>query len=45
MARKAVTNERNPKDHIGRGGKTVLARHKGKLPKPPKHMNNSRRGR
>jgi len=44
MARKAVTNEKNPKDHIGRGGKTVLSKHTGKLPKPPKHMG-TRKGR
>lgn len=44
MARKAVINEKNPKDHIGRGGKVVLSRHKGKLPKPPKHMG-TRKGR
>lgn len=44
MARKAVINERNTKDHIGRGGKTVLPKHKGKLPKPPKHMG-TRKGR
>jgi len=44
MARKSVTNEKNPKDHIGRGGKTVLPKHKGKLPKPPKHMG-TRKGR
>jgi hypothetical protein len=44
MQRKAVTNEKNTKDHIGRGGKTVLAKHKGKLPRPPKHMG-TRKGR
>lgn len=44
MARKSVTNEKNPRDRIGRGGKVVLAKHKGKLPKPPKHMG-TRKGR
>jgi hypothetical protein len=44
MPRKAKTNETNTKDHIGRGGKTVLPRHAGKITKPAKHMG-TRKGR
>jgi len=44
MARKAVTNQKNTKDHIGRAGKTVLPRLAGKVAKPPKHMG-TRKGR
>lgn len=38
MARKAITNEKNPKDHIGRAGHTVLEKHKGKIAKPVPKM-------
>jgi hypothetical protein len=42
--KKQRTNQANTRDRIGRGGKVVLAKHKGKLPKPPKHMG-TRKGR
>jgi hypothetical protein len=46
MARKAITNEKNPKDSNTRAGKVVLDRHKGKLPKTaPKMKNLQRKGR
>ena len=34
------TNEQNPKDNIGRGGKVVMERHKGNVPKKPLKMKN-----
>jgi len=34
------TNEHNPKDNIGRGGKVVMERHKGNVPKKPLKMKN-----
>jgi hypothetical protein len=32
------TNEKNTRDRIGRGGKTVLGKHAGHVPKPPKRI-------
>lgn len=38
--KKIKTNETNPRDNIGKGGKVVLDRHKGKVPKKPLKMKN-----
>jgi len=38
--KKQRINESNPKDNIGRGGKVVLDRHKGSVPKKPLKMKN-----
>ena len=38
--KKQRTNEVNPKDKIGRGGKVVLDRHKANIPKTPLKMKN-----
>ena len=38
------TNETNTRDNIGRGGKVVLDRHKGNVPKKPLKMKNMKRG-
>jgi hypothetical protein len=43
MARKAVTNEKNPKDRIGRAKHTVLPQHKGKVAKVAPKMKNLQR--
>lgn len=43
MPRKAVTNEPNPRDHIGKGKRHVLPQHKGKIAKNPPKMKNLQR--
>lgn len=43
MKRKAVTNERNTKDHNGQGKRHVLPQHKGKVGKVAPKMKNLQR--